>query len=413
MSNPVAIAATTLTLQTILQTGIVSDPTDTDLTDTTVTILPPDKARGNSSANQLNLFLYQILPNAAWRNMNIPSQVMPLETGSPPLALTLHYLITAFGKDNDTSLPYGHHLLGKAMSILYDHALLGPDEIKSYATPSFPANNLDQQIERVRITLQPLSLDEIAKLWSGLVTQYRLSVGYEVSVMLIDSTQAKRAPLPVLTRGPADKGFSSRASLVPPLPSLSQIVFPNAQTAARLGDTLVFTGTHLHGTHIGLVFNHPLWASPVEVAPQPGATASQVSVLIPNSPAVWPAGFYTVNLVVQRPGETFRRGTNQLSFGLAPKITIAPASAAGPNIAYTVTSSPEVWVGQSAVLLLSDQEVSAQPFAAPTANLTFDAQNLSAGDYFVRLRVDGIDSLLVNRAVTPPAFDPTQKVTVT
>ena len=81
MSNPLAIAATTLTLQAILQNGIVSDPTDPDLTDTTVTILPPDKARGNASANQLNLFLYQILPNAAWRNMNIPSQVMPGETG--------------------------------------------------------------------------------------------------------------------------------------------------------------------------------------------------------------------------------------------------------------------------------------------------------------------------------------------
>ena len=413
MSNPVAIAATTLTLQTILQTGIVSDPTDVDLTDTTVTILPPDKARGHSSANQLNLFLYQILPNAAWRNMNIPSQVMPLETGNPPLALTLHYLVTAFGKDNDTSLPYGHHLLGKAMSILYDHALLGPDEIKSYATPSFPANNLDQQIERVRITLQPLTLDEIAKLWSGLVTQYRLSVGYEVSVMLIDSTQAKKSPLPVLTRGPSDKGFSSQASLVPPLPALNQIVFPNSQPAARLGDTLVFTGTYLDGTHIGLVFNHPLWNAPVEVAPQPGGTSSQVSAVIPNSPAVWPAGFYTVNLMVQRPGETFRRATNQLSFGLAPKVTISPASAAGPSVTYTVTCSPEVWAGQSAVLLLSDQEVSAQPFTAKTATPTFKAQSLVAGDYFIRLRVDGIDSLLINRAVTPPAFDPTQKVTVT
>ena len=46
MSNPLAIAATTLTLQAILQNQIVSDPVDVDLTDTTVTILPPDKARG-------------------------------------------------------------------------------------------------------------------------------------------------------------------------------------------------------------------------------------------------------------------------------------------------------------------------------------------------------------------------------
>jgi hypothetical protein len=413
VSNPVAIAATTLTLQAILQSGIVSDPSDTDLTDTTVTILPPDKARGNTSANQLNLFLYQILPNAALRNMNIPSQVMPGETGTPPLALTLYYLLTAFGKDNDTTLPYGHHLLGKAMSILYDHALLGPDEIRAATSASFSTSDLDKQVERVRITLQPLSLEEISKLWSGLVTQYRLSVGYEVSVMLIDSTQPKKTPLPVLTRGAGDKGVMSQASLVPPFPALTQIQLPNSQISALLGDKLVLTGNNLDGTSVGVVFNHPLWAAPVEVPPQLGATSTQVTVIIPNSPAIWPAGFYTVSVMVQRAGDSYRRSTNQVSFGLAPKVTIAPANAAGPAIAYTVTVSPEVWPAQSAALLLGDQEIAANPHPAQTATLTFPAQSLSAGNYFVRLRVASVDSLLVNRAVTPPVFDSTQKVTVT
>lgn len=407
MSNPLAIAATTLTLQAILQTNIVNDPSDTDLTDTTVTILPPDKARGNASANQLNLFLYQILPNAAWRNMNIPSQVMTGETGTPPLALTLHYLITAFGKDNDTTLPYGHHLLGKTMSILYDHALLGPDEIRAATSASFPGSDLDKQVERVRITLQPLSLEEISKLWSGLVTQYRLSVGYEVSVMLIESTQPKKTPLPVLKRK-----VLSQASLVPPFPALSQIQFPNSQTSALLGDTLVLTGTNLNGTNVAVVFNHPLWTATVAIA-APGGTATQVTVTIPNSPTIWPAGFYTVSVLVQRPGETYQRSTNQLSFGLAPKITVAPAGAAGPSITYTLTCSPEVWMEQDAAFLLGDQEIAAQPHSTQTATLTFQAQSLSAGSYFVRLRVDGVDSLLVNRAVTPPVFDPTQQVTVT
>ena len=413
MSNPLAIAATTLTLQAILQSGIVSDPADADLTDTTVTILPPDKARGNNNANQLNLFLYQILPNAAWRNMNIPSQVAPGETGNPPLALTLHYLITAFGKDNDTTLPYGHHLLGKAMSILYDHALLGPDEIRAATAATFPGSDLDKQVERVRITLQPMSLEEISKLWTGLVTQYRLSVGYEASVALIESTQAKKTPLPVLTRGAGDKGISSQASLTSPFPALDQIQFLNSQTSALLGDSLVLTGNKLDGTSVGVVFNHPLWSAPIEIPPQPGGTATQVMVNIPNSPANWPAGFYTVSLMVQRPGDTYRRTTNQLSVALAPKITIAPASAAGPNITYTVTCSPEVRPEQYASLLLGDQEIMAQPHTTQTASLSFQAQNLSVGNYFVRLRIDGVDSQLVNRAVTPPVFDPTQKVTVT
>jgi hypothetical protein len=413
MSNALAIAGTTLTLQSILQKEILSDPNDTDLNDTTVTILPPDKARGNSTANQLNLFLYQILPNAAWRNMNIPNQVKPGEVGNPPLALTLHYLLTAFGKDNDTALPYAHHLLGKAMSILYDHPLLGPDEIRAATAASFPANDLDKQLERIRITLQPLSLEEISKLWTGLVTQYRLSVGYEVSVALIDSSQPKRISLPVLTRGPQDQGIISQGNLIPPFPALEQILFPNNQPAARLGDILILAGNHLDGSSPGLVFNHPLWTAPVEIAPQPGGTASQVSVQIPNSPATWPAGFYTVWLLVQRSGETYRRATNQLTFALAPKIGITPASAAGLNVSYTITCSPEVRPEQRASLLLADQDIPADPHATQTGTLTFQAQNLSPGTYYVRLRLDGIDSLLVNRAVIPPQFDASQRVTVT
>src|SRR5215471_19778170 len=249
MSNALSVAAITVTLQAILGNGVTADP---DLTDTTVTVLPLDKARGSNTANQLNLFLYQVLPDAAWRNMNIPTQVARGETGIPPLALTLHYLLTAFGRDNDTTGPTGHHLLGQAMSILYDHALLGPDEIRAATAASLPTSDLDRQVERVRINLQPLSLEEISKLWTGLATQYRLSVAYEVSVALIDSTQPAKAPLPVLTRGPGDQGISSQANLISPFPALDQIQLPNNQPSALLGDTLVLTGQHLDGTSIGV-----------------------------------------------------------------------------------------------------------------------------------------------------------------
>jgi hypothetical protein len=34
------------------------------------------------------------------------------------------------------------------------------------------------------------------------------------------------------------------------------------------------------------------------------------------------------------------------------------------------------------------------------------------GEHWVRIRVDGADTLLVRRDVTPPEFDPTQKVTI-
>jgi hypothetical protein len=406
MSKANAIAAVTATLQAILGTEITADP---DLNDTTVTALPLDKARGTNTTNQLNLFLYQVLPNAAWRNRDMPVTVRPGETGNSPLALDLHYLVTAFGRENDASQPFDHHLLGKAMSVLNDHALLGPDEIRV----AFPGSGLESQPDRVRITLQPLSVEDISKLWMGFATQYRVSVGYDVSVALIDSTQPVKAPLPVLTRGAQDKGWASGLSLVPPVPSLFSVTPPNRQTSARLGDTLTIDGVNLDGTNIGVQFDHPLWSQTVEIAPNPGGGASRIGVQIPNQPTVWPSGFYTLATLVQRPGETFRRTTNQLAFSLAPVVTLAPASAAAGNIDYTATCSPQIWAGQIASLLLGDREVPADSFSSQTPTLTFAATNVASGSHYFRLRVDGVDSLLVNRSVTPPVFDSTQQVTVT
>jgi Pvc16 N-terminal domain len=404
MSNALAIAAVTATLEAIVGKAVTADP---DLNDTQMTALPPDKARGSITTNQLNLFLYQILPDAAWRNMDVPTQVKPGETAVPPLALTLHYLMTAYARENDNSEPFDHHLLGKAMSVLYDHALLGPDEIKL----ALPGSDLERQVERVRITLQPLSVEEISKLWTGFATQYRLSVGYEVSVALIDSTQPVKTPLPVLTRGQQDRGPQAQSDLIPPFPALDSVVIPKQQPSAKLGDTLTLTGNDLDGTNIGVMFDHALWTSPQEMAPNPGGTSTLITVKIPNLPAAWPAGFYTLAVFVQRPGETFRRTTNQLSFSLAPTITIAPNTAPGGSVAFTVTCSPEVWPQQSVSLLLGDQDLPSPSVVSQTSTLLFTT-TLAKGDYFVRLRVDGVDSLLVDRSVTPPVFDPTQKVTI-
>ena len=185
MSNSTALAAVTATLQFILQNGITSDPSQPELGDTRVTTLPPDKARGNLTINQLNLFLYQVLPNSAWRNRDMPKQVQPGETGMPPLPLNLYYLITAFGQHDDSTQPFSQQVLGKAMSLLHDHCLLSAADIQSATSGALPESDLDKQAERVRITLQPLSVEEISKLWTGFATQYRLSAAYEVAVALI------------------------------------------------------------------------------------------------------------------------------------------------------------------------------------------------------------------------------------
>jgi hypothetical protein len=408
MSNSLAIAAVTATLRNLLFQEITPDP---DLADTTVTTQPPDEARdGNNNANQINLFLYQTVPNAALRNMDMPRQVKPGETGQPPLALNLYYLITAYGRNNDDV--FSHRLLGRAMSILHDHPLLGAAEIEA----ALPGNDLHEQVERVRITPQPLSMDELSKVWMTFQTQYRISAAYQVSVVLIESTRPAKTPLPVLTRGPGDEGVVAQPDLTPPFPTLESVHSLNQQPSARLGDVLTLSGHHLEGDSVVVRFTNPRLAALIQVAPLAGGTATEITVQLPDDPANWPAGFYTLAAVVSRTGEP-DRSTNELSFSLAPRIlSIAPDPAArdpSGDVTLTVTCSPEVRPEQRAALLLGDREILAQPHPAQTGTLTFLVTSAPTGEHFVRLRVDGVDSLLVDRTVTPPVFDQTQKVTIT
>lgn len=397
MSNSLAIAAVSATLLNLLEKGVTALAA---LSDTKVTTLAPDRARGSITSNQLNLFLYQVNVNAAWRNMDMPRQVQPGETAQPPLALTLHYLITSFGRGEDEV--FGHRVLGRAMSILHDHPVLGPEEIRN----SLAGSDLADQLERVRITPQPLSVEEMSKLWSTFQTNYRLSAGYQVSVVLIESSLPVRAPLPVLTRVVA-----AQPDLTPPFPTLMEALPP----VVRAGDTLTFRGHHLDGDNVSFQFTNPNLTDSARKPALAPRTATEVRVVIPDDAVKWPAGFYTAAAIVERGGQETL--TNELAFALAPRIgSIVPPNPArdgNGDVTLTVSCSPEVRPNQRAAFLLGDREVPAQPHAAPAGTLTFVIRKALAGQYYIRLRVDGVDSILIDRSVTPPVFDASQRITFT
>lgn len=416
MSNPLAVAAVTATLRNLLTKRLSSD-----LGGGSVTTKPLDKARDpNNAKNQLNLFLYQVTHDAAWLNMNMPNQLKAGETGYPPLPLVLHYLITAYGENDDAQDPVSHTLLGKAMSVLHDHSLLGADEIKS----ALKGNDLGEQIERVRITPQPLSLEEMSKLWTAFQTQYRISAAYQVSVVLIESSRSSKAPLPVLTRGKDDSGVKSQGDLTPPFPTLTEVVPPKGQPSAQLGDTIKLKGFHLDGNTVKAQFKHPHLVNPLPlVTTLARGTATEASVKIPdNAPQDWLSGIYTVSLLIQRTGESDRM-TNELPLAIAPKITSTLPLSVTPDIQGTATidvkCSPEVLPEQRAYLLLSDanaQQIPAQARQTRTDKLIFIVPNApinKTDGFFIRLRVGGVDSLLIkDYEAEPPVFDQTQKVKI-
>lgn len=411
MSSFEAIAAVTATLQAILLNEVPTGAAG--FSDLSVSILPLDKARGTAVNNQLNLFLYMVVRNTAFSNADMPGRVKQGEVAIPPLPLNLYYLLTAFGRDDDAAKPFGHELLGKAMSVMYDHPVLSSADITSATQTILPDNDLANQLERIRITLHPLTIDELSKLWTGFAMQYRLSAAYEVDVALIESTRTGRAGLPVLARGPGDQGPAAQSNLLPPVPTLTGITLPKNQTSARLNDIITLVGLNLDGSNISVQFSHPLLAAPVPVLPSGAVTSAALPLQIPNLPTTFAPGFYTVSVSVQRPGENFPRTTNALSLPLAPTVTLAPASAPPGTVSYTATVSPQVLPGQLASLLLGSMEILADAHPVQTGTLRFTATGLTAGALWFRLRVDGVDSILVDRSKTPPVYDPSQQVTVT
>ncbi|HEY5948930.1 MAG TPA: DUF4255 domain-containing protein [Kofleriaceae bacterium] len=422
MSNTYAIAAATATLHDVLlrvRTPIPGDPTpDTDLADTVVTSKPPDRARDGEGKNQLNIFLYQITPDAQLRNMP------PYGTGNgetmrqPPVALRLYYLITAYGQKDEDSL--AHRLLGRAMSILQDRAVFLPAEIQA----ALAGNDLYRQVERVRITPHNISTEELSKLWTTFQTNYRISVAYEVSVVLIDSAQTRRTPLPVLKRGPTDEGVVVLPSTLLPFPTLTDLILPTRQPGAMLqsgakpGDVVTLVGNNLSGGAVSVKLLGRWSAVPFAVAPLAGATDTQIQIRLPDNQVDLPAGFYAISVGVTKPADA-ERVSNSLSFAIVPRIlTITPPNPikvdAQGNATITIKVSPQVWIDQPASMLLGDREVRANARTVRTDTLVFPVKPAPLGKHFVRVRVDGVDSFVIaDYGATPLAFDTALQVNIT
>ncbi len=403
MSNGLAIAAATATLRSLLDIGLGKGTVN-------VTARPLDQARVNSSGDQVNLFLYTTQVDGALRNQDMPGKVKPGETGRPPLPLILFYLLTAYSDDKDEEK--SQMLLGRAMNILHDHPLLGAAEIKDATVTNVPGSDLHEQIERVRITSQPLPIDEISKLWAGFQTPYRTSAAYQVAVVLIESRRPAKTPLPVLKRGEDDRGAVAEPGLIPPFPTLTDLVLPPKQASALLGDTVTLRGHHLDQGTLTVRFTNPHLTDPVPFTVGT-TTATEVQVKLldiaddPDARKKWVAGFYTVALLL-KDGDR-ERATNELPLTIAPEIILAPTEVTrtGPDkiAAIELTCRPEVRPAQRAALLWGDLEVPALAHPAQTDTLQFEIKQAPQGKRFLRLRIDGVDSFLIDPDADPPAFD--------
>lgn len=195
MSSTLAIASVTAILKNLLDNELIHQATAASVGDVLVTALPPDRiSTGAEERSQLNLYVYRLTPNSGSRRVGLfAAQDEPLD--SSPLALDLHYLLTAYGeRDFQAEI-----LLGHAIQLLHETPVLTPAVIRTTlasvsahgvafpALAALSASTLADQVEAIKISPEFLSTEEMSKLWSSLQTRARLSVTYQVSMILIES----------------------------------------------------------------------------------------------------------------------------------------------------------------------------------------------------------------------------------
>jgi hypothetical protein len=386
MSNYLAIATVTAALQQLL-TGPVSKAVG----GASVGFNRPDAS--NLATPLVNVFLYQITPNTAYRNADLPTRRGDSSLSQrPQAAFDLHYIFTFHG--NDAQLE-PQRLMGAVALALHAQPLLSVGNINNAVTNFgfLAGSQLESQVERIRFTPTALSLEEFSKLWSVFFqVEYSLSAAYQASVVLMESSDSPQEAPPVLARNLYITPFQS--------PTIAQIT---SQTGAgdpiTAGSTLLIQGQELRGQGTFVLIENQ------ELSP---ATVSDTKITLPVPTTIHAGmkGAQVLQKSLMGTPAVLHRGleSNIAPFVLHPKITATHAVALpSPNgTAVTLTLSPNIGVGQRAVLSLNNLAVtpptaytSLPVIAAADSNqITINIVGVPTGTYLARVQIDGAESIL-------------------
>lgn len=417
MSNHLAIATVTEALRQLLQAGA----REAGFAGAEAKVLrPSSNLTGNHPTGHPNAFVglypYQITPNPHWRNTNVPNRrsdgSLVRGTRTP---YDLYFLVTCYGDDIQLE---PQRVLGAILRRLAAEPVLTKAMIKDATFGVLADNNLDTEAESIKLSLLPLSLEEFSKLWSVFFqTTYNISIALQASVIFIDGKEMPGPALPVHSRNvyvrpiyqPVIEQVLSQKTLADPIEANQPIV---------AGDILVLAGKQLRGevTRVGV--------SGLEITPD---DASEVQIKVPLKTPPFPADSLRAGVLGVQVVHRLNMGTpaaphqgfesNVAAFVLRPVVTAGTVTIDSSTVINTVTYRdatipldfvPKIGVNQRLVLLLNEFNPPTNraprayrfdiklPAAPPDVLGHVDApvKVVAAGDYLLRVQVDGAESLL-------------------
>ena len=196
MSNYLAIATVTNALQQILQIEVSQE-----IPGVKVTTVRPDRADTESKVPTINIFLYQISPNPNQRNADLRTRRPKgnlIKHGQA--ALDLYYLFSFYGNELELE---PQRLAGSTVRTLVDRPMLGADLIEQSLArtkiPGIEESTLIDQVQAVKIIPETITADELTRIWSLFAqAPYALSFPYRATAVLIQGEKGGQRGLPVL-----------------------------------------------------------------------------------------------------------------------------------------------------------------------------------------------------------------------
>jgi hypothetical protein len=396
MSNSLAIGAVTSTIRYVLDRALQQTHAG-QVGGAGVTTLRPTELEGVDleEAPGINVYCYQATPNHAWNLADLPTR---RRDGSfvqrPVAALDLHYLVSCIGVESQL-VP--QRLLGRVVVALAATSVLTRDvvaaAIDAYGTEpdtSFLTDSdLASEVELVKLSPTPLSLEEMSKLWGVLDTPYVLSLSYLATVVLIAADVTPRVALPVRRRD------LTVAPMGPPRIEELETDPPHQHVVA--GTTLVLRGSRLLGPVTRVRIGR------AALTPATGSSAAELRVVVDDTVAAGLYGLHVAHTTAPGPGGPARRvaGSNAVPVLVRPEVTVTGVTATEVTLAV----APPLQEGQRASVMLSRLDGTDEPAEvtlvmppvaeddAPLAELVLPRADLPDGHWLVRLQVDGAESL--------------------
>ncbi|MCX6028841.1 MAG: DUF4255 domain-containing protein [Chloroflexi bacterium] len=372
MSNHLAIATVTAGLGQMILPALRRA-----VGETTVTTRRPDASQNNNTNPRANLYLYQVIPNAMWRNADLPARRADgTLVQRPQTALDLHYLLTFHGEENQL-VP--QRLLAAAVGVLHSHPVLTRSAIQSLLQNAqeeddtyhfLVGSDLANQVDSVRFSPLGLNLEELSKLWSVFFqTAYVLSVAYQASVVLVEpEEEAPQPALPVRSYNVYAMPFRQ--------PVIERVTAEGVAGAAGLiqaNSRLLVQGRRLRGEDTRLSI------AGAELTPcDEDITDAQIATSLLTLPAgslrAGVRGIQVLHPVPMGVPAVPHRGVESAVAAFVLRPSIAGLSYAAPHL--TVLVNPVGATGQRNILLLN--ELNPPPDRRPRA-YSFNATS-TAGD---------------------------------